>query len=166
MSTNSEDKDIIEYSLSSIKRISILLNNIETKVFNDKLINDDEISITKRQADLLLYLYDLPTPPSLRELSRYLATSHQNVKTICLNLEGKSLIKFVIDSKDKRKQRIKLTIKGEREAYNFSKAITELAHQITPTFSSREIDELSRLVRKVETSITEQSHIINKDSKN
>ena len=166
MSVNSEDRDIIEYSLSSIKRISILLNDIETKVFNEKLIDDESISITKRQSDLLLYLYDLPTPPSLRELSRYLATSHQNIKTICLNLEKKSLVSFVIDSKDKRKQRVKLTIKGEREAYNFSKAITEVAEQITPTFSSREIDELSRLMRKIETSIKEQSHIINKKSNN
>lgn len=166
MNSNSEDRDIIEYSLSSIKRISILLNDIETKVFNDKLISDDSISITKRQSDLLLYLYDLPSPPSIRELSRYLATSHQNIKTICLNLEDKSLIKFVLDGKDKRKQRIKLTIKGEREAYNFSKAITEVSQQIAPTFSSRDIDELSRLVRKVETSISEQSHIINKNSNN
>jgi DNA-binding MarR family transcriptional regulator len=166
MSVNPEDRDIIEYSLSSIKKISILLNDIETKVFNGKLIDDESISITKRQSDLLLYLYDLPTPPSLRELSRYLATSHQNIKTLCLNLEKKSLVSFVIDSKDKRKQRVKLTIKGEREAYNFSKALTEVAEQITPTFSSREIDELSRLMRKIEISIKEQSHIININSNN
>jgi DNA-binding MarR family transcriptional regulator len=166
MSIKSEDIDIIEYSLSSMKRISILLNDIETKIFNENNLTEDRSSITKRQSDLLLYLYDLPTPPSLRELSRYLATSHQNVKTICLNLESKDLIKFLMDSKDKRKQRIKITIKGEKEAYKLSQAITEVAKQITPTFSSREIDELSRLVRKIEISISEQSHIINKNSKN
>lgn len=166
MSNNTEDIEIIEYTLSSIKKISNILNNIEAKYYNTIIADNDDITITKRQAELLLYLYDLPTPPSLRELSRYLATSHQNIKTICLNLEGKSLISFVIDNKDKRKQRIKLTPEGEKKAYFFSTALMKISQQITPTFSSREIDELSRLIRKAETSILEQSSLINKNSKN
>lgn len=166
MSIKTEDRDIIEYSLSSIKKITLLLNDIENKIYNKNLNDLNNISITKRQTELLLFLYDLPTPPSLRELSRDLTTSHQNIKKLCLNLEQKSLIMLVNDSKDKRKQRVKLTLKGEREAYNFSKAIQEVAQQITPTFSSREIDELSRLIGKMETSIREQSHLINKDAIN
>jgi len=165
MSINTEDIDIVEYSLSSIKHINTLLCDIENKVFNEKL-NDGEFSITKRQADLLLYLYELPNPPSIRELSRLLATSHQNVKKICEILESKELLSIVNDSKDRRKQRLKLTIKGEREAYNLSKALKKVASLVTPTFSSREIDELSNLLRKMETSIKEQSSISNSRTKN
>ena len=165
MSINSEDIDIIEYSLSSIKHINTLLCDIENKIFNEKL-KDGEFDITKRQADLLLYLYELPNPPSIRELSRFLATSHQNIKKICEILESKELLEFVNDSKDRRKQRLKLTIKGEREAYNLSKALKKVASLVTPTFSSREIDELSSLLRKMETSIREQSSIANKNTKN
>ncbi|MCK9190095.1 MAG: MarR family winged helix-turn-helix transcriptional regulator [Sphaerochaetaceae bacterium] len=165
MSINTEDIDIVEYSLSSIKHINTLLCDIENKVFNERL-NDGEFAITKRQADLLLYLYELPNPPSIRELSRLLATSHQNVKKICEILESKELLSIVNDSKDRRKQRLKLTIKGEREAYNLSKALKEVASLVTPTFSSREIDELSNLLRKMETSIKEQSSINNRSSKN
>ena len=165
MSINAEDCDILEYSLSTIKRISLVLSDVENRFFNDKL-SEDEYNITKRQADILLYLNDYPTLPSLRELARYLSTSHQNIKTICINLEEKQLLKFVTDSRDKRKQRIKLTIKGEREAYKLSKAMNYVAQSVVPTLSSREIDELSRILRKVETSIYEQSTILKKDLNN
>ncbi|MBK5200165.1 MAG: winged helix-turn-helix transcriptional regulator [Spirochaetaceae bacterium] len=165
MSINTEDCDILEYSLSTIKRISLVLADVENRFYNEKLTKD-EYSITKRQADILLYLNDYPSPPSIRELSRYLSTSHQNLKTICTNLEEKQLLKFVNDSKDKRKQRIKLTIMGESEAYKLSKAMSYVSQAIVPTLSSREIDELSKLLRKIETSIYEQSTLIKKDLSN
>lgn len=165
MSINKEDCDILEYSLGTIKRISLVLSDVENRFYNEKLTTD-EYNITKRQADILLYLNDYPSSPSIREVSRYLSTSHQNLKNICSILEEKQLLRFVTDSKDKRKQRIKLTIKGEREAYNLSKAMNYVAKSILPTFSSREIDELSKLIRKIETSIYEQSSLIKKDANN
>ena len=48
-------------------------------------------------------------PPTLRELSEILGSSHQNVKQILLKLEKKDFIQFQTDEKDKRKQRIVLT---------------------------------------------------------
>ena len=48
-------------------------------------------------------------PPTLRELSDILGSSHQNVKQILLKLEKKDFIRFQADEKDKRKQRIILT---------------------------------------------------------
>ena len=50
-------------------------------------------------------------PPTLRELSEVLGSSHQNVKQILLKLRKKDFIKFVPDENDKRKQRIVLTDK-------------------------------------------------------
>lgn len=38
-----------------------------------------------------------------------MGSSHQNVKQILLKLEKKGFIKFVMDEKDKRKQRVELT---------------------------------------------------------
>lgn len=163
MSNTIEDKDILEYSLSSIKKINSLILELENISYNKKLSDDDEIKITKRQAELLLYLQDLPMPPSVRELARYLATTHQNVKTICLNLENKDLLEIRPDSRDGRKNRIKLTFKGEREAYNLSKALYSISEDISESFSSREIDELSRLLRKVEFSV---SKVLQEENKN
>ncbi len=48
-------------------------------------------------------------PPTLKELSDVLGSSHQNVKQILLKLEKKNFIRFQTDEADKRKQRIVLT---------------------------------------------------------
>lgn len=48
-------------------------------------------------------------PPTLKELSDILGSSHQNVKQILLKLEKKNFIQFQTDDTDKRKQRIVLT---------------------------------------------------------
>lgn len=48
-------------------------------------------------------------PPTLKELSDILGSSHQNVKQILLKLEKKNFIQFQMDETDKRKQRIALT---------------------------------------------------------
>ncbi|MBQ1493140.1 MAG: MarR family transcriptional regulator [Blautia sp.] len=48
-------------------------------------------------------------PPTLKELSEILGSSHQNVKQILLKLEKKNFIRFQADEADKRKQRIVLT---------------------------------------------------------
>ena len=48
-------------------------------------------------------------PPTLKELSEILGSSHQNVKQILLKLEKKGFIVFQPDENDKRKQRIVLT---------------------------------------------------------
>lgn len=48
-------------------------------------------------------------PPTLKELSDVLGSSHQNVKQILLKLEKKGFIAFEQDETDKRKQRIVLT---------------------------------------------------------
>ena len=48
-------------------------------------------------------------PPTLRELSEVLGSSHQNVKQILLKLEKKKFIELQPDKTDKRKQRILLT---------------------------------------------------------
>ena len=53
-------------------------------------------------------------PPTLRELSEILGSSHQNVKQILLKLEKKDFIQFQADDKDRRKQRIVLTDRCQR----------------------------------------------------
>lgn len=50
-------------------------------------------------------------PPTLKELSDVLGSSHQNVKQILLKLEKKGFIEFLQDESDKRKQLIALTVK-------------------------------------------------------
>ena len=48
-------------------------------------------------------------PPTLKELSEILGSSHQNAKQLLLKLEKKGFVEFVPDENDRRKQRIVLT---------------------------------------------------------
>ena len=48
-------------------------------------------------------------PPTIKELSDVLGSSHQNVKQILLKLERKGFVSMTPDRNDRRKQRIVLT---------------------------------------------------------
>ena len=65
-------------------------------------------------------------PPTLRELSEVLGSSHQNVKQILLKLEGKGFVEFREDEADKRKQRIVLT----KKCLKFCEKNNEMSMQI------------------------------------
>ncbi len=156
---NEDDIEIIESSLISIKQISSLLNEME-QFYNNKELNKD--GLTKRQASILIYLLQLPNPPSIRELSRLLSTSHQNIKQICLILERENLIRFIEDIKDKRKKRIKLTMKGESKANEINKSLHLISKKISKNFKSNEIDELARLLRKLQFVIDDENFEIRK----
>ena len=53
-------------------------------------------------------------PPSIKELSEIMGSSHQNVKQILLKLEKKGFVQIVVDDADRRKQRVLLTEKTMR----------------------------------------------------
>jgi DNA-binding MarR family transcriptional regulator len=65
--------------------------------------------ITWKQFFAIICINMCKEPPTLKELSDVLGSSHQNVKQILLKLEKKSFIQFQTDDADKRKQRIVLT---------------------------------------------------------
>ncbi|MGD1815875.1 MAG: MarR family winged helix-turn-helix transcriptional regulator [Pleomorphochaeta sp.] len=161
--SNYEDIEILENSLFTIKQISSLLKELEQIINNNEETKD---GLTKRQAEVLLYLYQLPNPPSIRELSRYLSTSHQNIKKICLLLEKENYVRFVEDIKDKRKTRIKLTIKGDNKAGEINKALNKIAKKISNDFQSSEIDEIARLLRKLQFAIDNENMNIRKNFNN
>lgn len=158
MSTT-EDIEIIEHSLFSIKQIASLLSELE-QYYNSNEVNKE--GLTKRQTQIISFLYELPTPPSIRELSRLLSTSHQNVKQICLLLEKENLIRFIEDIQDKRKTLIKLTIRGESKALILNKTLTKIAANLSPHLNSDEIDELARLLRKLQFLIDDENLNIRK----
>lgn len=162
MSKN-EDIEILESSLLSIKQIASLLEEIEQYYNNNEKSKE---GLTKRQAQVLLYLLDLAHPPSIRELSRYLSTSHQNIKHICSNLEKEKLILFVSDMKDKRKKRIQLTFKGESKANDINKSLKRIARKISYDFSPNDIDEIARLLRKIQFIIDDENYEIRKQFNN
>jgi len=71
----------------------------------DKMIKE----ISWKQFFAIICINMCKEPPTLKELSDVLGSSHQNVKQILLKLEKKNFIEFQSDEADKRKQRIVLT---------------------------------------------------------
>lgn len=69
--------------------------------------------ISWKQCFALICLGFFPEPPSLKELSEVMGSSHQNVKQLLLKLERAGYITFISDKTDKRKQRIIPTRKTE-----------------------------------------------------
>ena len=55
-------------------------------------------------------MFDIP--PTIKELSDAVGSSHQNVKQMLLKIEKAGFIEFVPDELDKRKQRISVTEKA------------------------------------------------------
>ena len=60
-------------------------------------------------------------PPTIKELSHVMGSSHQNVKQIALKLERQGYVEIVTDEKDRRKSRLKLTPKAAELREKYSK---------------------------------------------
>ena len=72
-------------------------------------------------------------PPTLKELSDILGSSHQNVKQILLKLEHKGFVSMMTDKKDKRKQRYFVTDKCRKfleDNDNQSRTSAQIIEQI------------------------------------
>ena len=94
-------------------------------------------------------------PPTLKELSDILGSSHQNVKQILLKLEKKDFIQFQADEMDKRKQRIILT----EHCRDFCEKNDEMSHDIMKRMfagiSEKELSETIRIIMKIDNNMKE-----------
>ena len=94
-------------------------------------------------------------PPTLKELSDILGSSHQNVKQILLKLEKKGFIQFQPDEKDRRKQRIILT----EHCRDFCEKNDEMSQDIIKKMfagiSEKELSETIRIIMKIDNNMKE-----------
>ncbi|MBE5961918.1 MAG: MarR family transcriptional regulator [Lachnospiraceae bacterium] len=67
--------------------------------------------ISWKQCFAIVCLGFFEQPPSLKELSELMGSSHQNVKQLLLKLERAGFVTFVADESDRRVQRIVVTEK-------------------------------------------------------
>lgn len=69
-----------------------------------------DAGLTLKQMMLLIVLDNaFEEDPTIKEVSQVLMTSHQNVKAMAKQLEGKSFIKIYTDEHDKRITRLQVT---------------------------------------------------------
>lgn len=92
-------------------------------------------------------------PPTLRELSDVLGSSHQNVKQILLKLEKKGFIAFIADDSDKRKQRIILTDKCRRFCAENNDASVAIMTKMFEGVSDKDINTTIKTIIQIEKNL-------------
>ena len=94
-------------------------------------------------------------PPTLKELSDVLGSSHQNVKQILIKLENKGFVEFKTDDADKRKQRIVLT----KKCRNFCEKNNDMSMKIMAKMfegvPEKDIQTTIKTITKIEKNLTE-----------
>ena len=94
-------------------------------------------------------------PPTLKELSDILGSSHQNVKQILLKLEKKDFIQFQPDEKDRRKQRIILTEHCQDFCEKNDEMSRDIMKRMFAGISEKELSETIRIIMKIDNNMKE-----------
>ena len=93
-------------------------------------------------------------PPTLKELSDLLGSSHQNVKQILLKLEKKNFIAFQEDETDRRKQRIVLTDHCKRFCEANDEATRGIMERMFEGISQEDVAVTIRTLIQIDRNLT------------
>ena len=94
-------------------------------------------------------------PPTIRELSEVLGSSHQNVKQILLKLESKGFVEFRGDEADKRKQRIVLTKKCMKFCEKNNDTSIKIMEKMFLGISEKDLKTTIRTITMIEKNLSE-----------
>lgn len=94
-------------------------------------------------------------PPTIKELSDVLGSSHQNVKQILLKLENKGFVEFQEDAGDKRKQRIVLTKKCRNFCEKNNDMSIKIMEKMFEGVPEKDIKTTIKTITKIEKNLTE-----------
>ncbi|MDO5708634.1 MAG: MarR family transcriptional regulator [Coriobacteriales bacterium] len=94
-------------------------------------------------------------PPTLKELSEILGSSHQNVKQILTKLEKKGFVEFLPDVVDKRKRRIVLTDQCREFCDKNDDMSREIMRRLFDGVSEEEIASTVQTLLRIERNMRE-----------
>ena len=94
-------------------------------------------------------------PPTLKELSDIMGSSHQNVKQILLKLEKKGFAELKQDPSDKRKQRIHLTEKCKDFCSRNDRVTGEIMDSMFRGISEENLQITIQTILKIEENMKE-----------
>lgn len=86
--------------------------------------------ISWKQCFTLICIRFFKEPPTLKDLSQLMGSSHQNVKQMLLKLEKGGFVRLVSDEEDKRKQRILITDKAVDFCEHYDRPSTNYVEQL------------------------------------
>ena len=93
--------------------------------------------------------------PTIKELSRIMGSSHQNVKQILNKLEAKGYVVIEFDKEDKRKQRIILTEKTRAFCEAHEEGSQKIVKQLFEGIEEEEIQIVIRTLLKMGKNLEE-----------
>ena len=111
--------------------------------------------ISSKQFFAIICINMCKEPPTIKELSDVLGSSHQNVKQILIKLEGKGFVEFREDPEDKRKQRIVLTKKCQDFCEKNNGMSMEIMAKMFEGVSEKDIQTTVRTITRIEKNLKE-----------
>ena len=94
-------------------------------------------------------------PPTIKELSDVLGSSHQNVKQILIKLEDKGFVEFREDEADKRKQRIVLTKKCRKFCEKNNDMSVKIMAKMFDGVPEKDVKTTIKTITKIEKNLSE-----------
>ena len=94
-------------------------------------------------------------PPTIKELSEVLGSSHQNVKQILLKLEKKGFVEFKTDDGDRRKQRIVLSDKCMKFCEQGNDMSIKIMEKMFKGVPEKDIKTTIKTITCIEKNLTE-----------
>lgn len=149
VSSNRLDFDGIPSSYYLLGLLSAFENRFQAMA--DNVIKE----ISWKQFFAVICINMCKEPPTLKELSDILGSSHQNVKQILIKLKNKGFIEFKTDVEDKRKQRIVLTKKCMNFCDKNNDVSIKIMAKMFEGISEKDIQTTIKTITKIEKNLTE-----------
>ena len=149
VSSNRLDFDGIPSSYYLLGLLSAFENRFQAMA--DKEIGE----ISWKQFFAVICINMCKEPPTLKELSDILGSSHQNVKQILIKLKNKGFIEFKTDVEDKRKQRIVLTKKCMKFCDKNNDMSIKIMAKMFEGISEKDLQTTIKTITKIEKNLTE-----------
>lgn len=130
---NTIDMGEMEDSFFLIGLLSEFMNRFQAA--GDTLFGE----ISWKQCFALVCIGFFENPPTLKELSDMLGTSHQNVKQMLLKLNKAGFVELISDDTDKRKQRILLTDKARQFSAEHNEVSEQYMKQLFATVDPKDL---------------------------
>jgi DNA-binding MarR family transcriptional regulator len=111
----------------------------------------EEFATTLPRFDLMAQLERHPEGLKMNELSRLLMVTGGNVTAIVDQLEGEGLVERLDDADDRRAFRIRLTKSGDKSFAEMARAHEHWVVELLAGLTSRERDELLKLLAKLKS---------------
>ena len=141
----------MEYNVKEINSNVLNFSDIENPYFligllsefNNRLQTQGDAffdNISWKQCFLMICIKIFEKPPTLKELSELMGSSHQNVKQLLIKLEKKDFVKTIPDDTDKRKLRIVMTEKANVFDQNHEEPSRLFIQQIYRNINPEELE--------------------------